>query len=345
MNNKKLQYLINKIINQEFDSLLENHTLIQEGDDVIYKAFIEPFKDIVDTAVHSTKTIAAQTGSDLLKTIKMGVMTLLPFVGPKELDNIEKQADAQLQKYLNGLDDQYKDVLQRNIESMQTRDAKYFSFFLRPDLFFAKQIATGAPLAALELLDTLSLGNEKVRALKNKVENIHKTVNPPGASGGPFSGGGGMSGGGYVDYDIGDGGLEETLQGKQKIAVKKEIEALLDDPEIVNAMKNNPIIQGIAKTQAQAVIDRAGALSKANTFEDVKKFMGTDASKMEAELTKNFPKEATPEEVKQLLDGVVPEIKNMYKSIYKNYLTNFLKLDNLYPKDIQKAIQKIDQLS
>ncbi len=344
MNNEKKNELKKLIESVVEEALLEQQTtLLKEGDDVIYKAFIQPFADVIDTAVHSTKTLATKSGSELLKLAKMSTMSLLPFVGPEELDEIENEFDSKLNNYLQGLDDEYKDVLQRNIDALGTTDAKGFSFFLRPDLFFAKEIATGTPVVALDFLDTITLGNPKVKKLKNKFANIHKRKNPPGAGGGPLSTGGGGGAGSYVDYDMGDGGLEEAATNP-KLQMKKEIQALLKDPEIIQAMKNNPVIKDVAKLKAQSVIDRASKVLKSNSFEDIKKHMGPEGEKLEQEATKNFPPEATPEEKDKLLQSMVPEFKNMLKQIYKNYLTNLLNLDSLYPEDIKNAIKKIDQL-
>ena len=336
---------------RELKRLIESivtETLIKEGDDVIYKAFIQPFTDVVDTAVHGAKTMATKTGSDLLKVAKLSTMSLLPWVGPRELDNIESQFDQRLNSYLDGLDQEYKDVLDRNIQNLGTTDAMAFSFFLRPDLFFAKQIATGTPVVALDMLDTLTLGNAKVRNLKNKLASIHKRKDPVGSGGGPMSGGGGY--GDYMGGDMGGDAFEEAVQPQQqqrpnpKLQMKKELEALLKDPEIIQAMKDNPIVKDMAKMKAQAAIDRASELMGAKTFDDIKKHVGKDAASLETQATKDFPPNVSPEEKMQLLDAMVPEFKKMYGQIYKSYLTNLLNLDAMFPDDIRKAVAKLDQL-
>jgi hypothetical protein len=385
---KALKRLIESVVAEEVAPAVK---LINEGDDVIYKAFIQPFKDVVDTAVHGAKTIATKTGSDLLKVTKMTLMSHLPWVGPKELDNIEAQFDQRLGSYLDGLDQEYKDVLDRNIENLGTTDALAFSFFLRPDLFFAKQIATGTPVVALDMLDTLTLGHPKVRNLKNKFADVHRRKNPVGSSGGPMSGGGGGGMGGDAGYGgMGDGGdsFEEAIKPRQpnsvplpqkpqpapqqpapqqqqqqqpaaqqqqqqqaptgqqdpNEALKQELEALLKDPEIIQTMKDNPVVKDVAKLKAQSAIDRASSLMSAKTFEDIKKHAGTDAAALEQKVTADFPPETTPEEKQQLLDATVPEFKKMYGKIYKSYLTDLLNLDDMFPGDIKKAIAKIDQL-
>ena len=341
------------------ESVVKEEITLKEGDDVIYKAFIQPFTDVVDTAVHGAKTMATKTGSDLLKVVKMSTMAHLPWVGPRELDNIEDQFDGRLKSYLDGVDQDYKDVLDRNIENVGTTDALAFSFFLRPDLFFAKQVATGTPVVALDMLDTLTLGNSKVRSLKNKFANIHRRKNPVGSGGGPLSGGGGSGGGG--DYmrgdDGGGGGFEEAVKPPQpgmqqlqpqtqnpNVQLKQELDALLKDPEIIQAMKNNPVIKDVAKLKAQSAIDRASSLMGAKTFEDIKKHAGKDAGALEQKVTKDFPPEASPEEREQLLNATVPDFKKMYGKIYKTYLTDLLNLDSMFPDDIRKAVAKLDQL-
>ena len=326
------------------ESIVAEEVILKEGDDVIYKAFIQPFADVVDTAVHGAKSLATKTGSDLLKLSKMTVMSHLPWVGPKELDNIEDQFDQRLNSYLGGLDQEYKSVLDRNIQNLGTTDALAFSFFLRPDLFFAKQIATGTPVVALDMLDTLTLGNKKVRDLKSKFANIHKRKNPVGSSGGPMSGGGG---GDYMGGDDGGDAFEEAVNPKQKspnVQLKQELDMLLKDPEIIQAMKNNPVVKDVAKMKAQSAIDRASGLMSAKTFDDIKKHVGKDAGVFEAKVTKDFPPEATPEEKEQLLNAMVPEFKKMYGKIYKAYLTDLLNLDNMFPDDIRKAVAKLDKL-
>lgn len=340
-NKQRLKRLVESIVSEE----IEKPVLLTEGDDVIYKAFIEPFKDVADTAIHGLKKVASTGVSDLRKVTKMAFMSLLPFVGPAELDNIEAEADQRLDKYMSGLDQQYQDVLQRNVDALGTRDAKYFSFFLRPDLFFARQFATGAPLVALDFLETLTSGNDKVTALKNKVADIHATKDPVGAPSGPMSGGGSA---GYMDGD--DGGFMEEAanpqqaQQDQKLAIKKEIQALMTDPSVIQSMKDSPIIKGVANSKVQAVLKRAHDLNKAQTFEQVKKFIGSKAMEIEKKILENLPEDVTPEQQQELLDAQVPEVKKMFKGIYKSYLTDFLKMDSFYKKDVQTALGQLEQL-
>lgn len=341
-NKQRLKKLVESIVSEE----IEKPVLLTEGDDVIYKAFIEPFKDVADTAIHGLKKVASTGVSDLWKVVKMTFMSMLPFVGPAELDNIEAEADQRLDKYMSGLDSEYQDVLQRNVDALGTRDAKYFSFFLRPDLFFARQFATGAPLVALDFLETLTSGNDKVTALKNKVADIHATKNPAGAGGGPMSGG---TSGGYIDGDDGGYMQEEAAnpqqaQQDQKLAIKKEIQALMTDPSVIQSMKDSPIIKGVANSKVQAVLKRAHDLNKAQTFDQVKKFIGSKGPEIEKKVLENLPPETTPEQQQELLDAQVPEVKKMFKGIYKSYLTDFLKMDSFYKKDVQTALGQLEQL-
>ena len=81
----------------------------------------------------------------------------------------------------------------------------------------------------------------------------------------------------FTQNAIKQGLFPENIGNMAPIEIKK----LLQKPEIQNAIKNNPLVQIVDNSKIDAVIQRISDLMKINEYEELKRFMGADFSKLE----------------------------------------------------------------
>ena len=115
---KNLKILIESVVAETLAK--DSKQTVLKEQDLMYKIFVEPFKDIIDTATHGLKKITAVTGRNLLKTAAQSVALLIPWISNEEIKTLEAEANADIKSYVDSVDEEYRDVLDRNIDALMT---------------------------------------------------------------------------------------------------------------------------------------------------------------------------------------------------------------------------------
>lgn len=347
---RKLKKLIEELVSQE-----TQESLIKE-ESVFVKAFVEPFTDIAQTAFAGIKKNAATLLGNASKLAKQAAIAALPFVAISEMDRIGKEEEQKLRERLGEIDSEYADVLERNWETLRTRDMAGIGFLLNPQAGLASELVKRAPATGLGILEVLTGGNPKVTELRKKSQKLYQKVLPPGAGTSTgFGGGGGWDFGG----DFGDGGFGESVSYKlqeqqpavnftkdeldQKIA--DVVQGLLKKPDVQRAIEENPILQSLQATAIDVIMDRAKKVAKFNKYEDFKNYMGsTEFGKFENKLKETLPPEATPEQLAEVETAMVPELKQTYKKVFAQQLQDLVKNAPNMAKEVKAANTEISKL-
>lgn len=203
---------------------------LKEDQGVLYKAFIEPFTDVVQTARAGLESSIASVTRNARKVAMQAGAAALPFVAASEVTRLGHDENERLKQKLGEIDAKYGDVLDRNIQALKGKDPAGIAFLMNPALALGAHFgawaagkgvgaASGAVSGNLEFLGILTAHVPVVGALFTNLSGkfgtlsqkasdlgtavVHKPVSSAG-----FSGGGGGGYGDMGDYGggFGDGG-------------------------------------------------------------------------------------------------------------------------------------------
>ena len=183
---KRQRQLLEVFIEEAVDEALKDKILYEQQNysgDMLYKAFAEPFTDIFKTAQHSAEKIFATASSEAGTLAKQLAFLLIPFIKPDagSLKNMAAQDRQKMASRLGQIDGKFKDVIDRNWKAFNNPDVWGTLFLMHPQLAIAQKLSVKAPEVALELLSTLTGGNESVE----RILNSYRQMRTGGGAGGP----------------------------------------------------------------------------------------------------------------------------------------------------------------
>lgn len=257
----------------------------------LYATFIQPFADIVQTGAYAVKRIGNVAQNEFLSVLKQTAAAVVPFVAADTMDELKQESREQLSKSLEGLDKQYADVINRNIDAVINQtDVWGLAFLFNPGMLLGSKLLLKTPELAASFIGSMLAGTQignylltwanELEALNNDPASVFFSQRKNGSSGsssggtsvdwGAGSHGGGSDGGGGYDMDIG-GYLEEQFQQtqparpqqltpQQQQAInkwaaqrKKQLQA-----QINQTLKNQNTIKGIATSGIGKRMQKAG---------------------------------------------------------------------------------------
>lgn len=371
-NKKKLERLIESIV---VELLQEEEDIVTQ--DPLIKIFISPFTDVIKTAKGELEKTAAVGYSNFKNLTKQAAALAIPFIAPSIIGDIQEKSEQELEQRLNKINDRYAEVLKRNWDTIRGRDVWGITFMLDPTFGIANKFAMRAPYATLGALEVLTGGNPKVTELKEKARKLVQHVTPAYLSsfgGGSGGGGGGIGGGGYGGFwgeigDMGFGGFGESInyvteqqaqaqqQGqsknqpqytpeqikKIKDKLAKAVIALKSDSAVQKSLQNSKIVQELQTGAFEAIEETLNPVLKATTYEQLESAIGPEFSKFKQELMKLAPEELKkPENLKELQQALVPQIKQAYKNVLIKQLQRISKQHPNVSEQISKLIQQIN---
>lgn len=338
----KLKSLIERIVKEELGKINEDYR-----DEVVYKAFVQPFTDIVDTAKHGMKQLGAVTANNIAKTVKQAVPTFIPMIG-WSVSKIGEEQEKKLQSKLASIDKEYADVLKRNWDTLRTRDVSFILFMMDPKLYLGSSMALKAPEVAFEVLDSL-IDSPTVSKWHQVFQDLNTKVLPPksGATGGQTNSGfgsgtafmDGESGGGYSESKKVSGKVlkeeltKDVIDQKASVTLKR----ILADKTIQRKLDNSPVVQEMQKAALRVFIEKAREVSDFNSINDFKSFFGSDFDKVYNDLASKVD-----EKEKSNLDEIlIPELKAQYIQVITKYLEQLKSQSPAGEQEIKRAIAEI----
>lgn len=274
----------------------------------LFKAFIEPFTDVVKTAVGETKQLVRR-GHTLLRVAFETVMTTLIPILTDSYDEIFAEEKADLER----IKGDYADVYARTDEALKG-DAEALAFILAPGAVAAKGVFNHAPTAAASMISVLSGGKS------DKYFGTGWTG--PGRSGGRASPGS-VFGDSKSFYGR---RLDEKDDKKKKPKItSKEIAAAMNDPDVVDAIKKKTAglrqeILEAKKNKLKAILEKSKAVLTAKTAADVAKAIGDKSAVDDAKKKVLASKDAKDMDPKQL-DAIFAELpKTAGPMLQKSFL-------------------------
>lgn len=359
---QKLQTLIESMVRE----VLAEQDIVME--DPLLKVFVQPFTDVIKMANAEIQKNLVNIRGNVKSLAKQAAILAIPFLSVKMISDTHKEAQEQIKQKLGAIDQKYADVYQRSWDHLRSRDMWGIHFLLNPTMGITSKFAMKAPLATLNILETLTAGGlspenaERLQKAKEFATKLAKPVSPNYSGGGSAAVGG--WGGGYDDGDWGDfGGFGESVsrlkeqqaqpqaqqvQGAQQPNEKdqlaklgKFVEAFKNQPDVQAALQNSKAAQSLRQGAFEAVMAAAAPVLQAQNYAALSKALGDQLQKFEAETLKDVPEDIKPEELQQFKEAMVPDIKNAYKQVLIAQLSKQTTGDKVADKNLQKVIAQI----
>lgn len=327
-------------------------------DEPLYKAFIEPFTDIIQTARRGAERVLTTTSGELGILTRQIVSMLIPSLAtPEELSEKAKKERARIEQRLSSIDKRFKDVIERNWSTLNDLDTWGTFFLINPSLAIGQKLVTHAPGVALELLQSLTAGhNQKITELLKKYRDlrtggeygnldIHKAAFQYGPPWGDHGNEGGIS-------------LEQAIP-QQQTAVKQvpmtsqdidkwfaaQVKQLLNDPQVKQQINSSSLTKAMQQEAVNLILNSAKENIPKITFETIKQKAGDKLkSAIEKFVSKTGKQKIDIENDKEFQKTIVDSLKAAAKEPYIKQLESLLKLNPSVAQYVSQAIQTINNL-
>lgn len=346
----KYSYL-EKIIKEHVENVLseqsdENYI----ADDPLVQTFIRPFTDVIQTAKHGVEKISRITQHNAKNIAGSIAASLIPFMSWE----ISEETEQKFKQKLSEIDEEYREVLERNKSALQGRDTWGITFLLNPTLGLGTYALRKSPIAALDALESLSGGADVVRDLKQKAQDTlgFKTPGDEFSQGGVSSMGlGTLGGGGGIGGESYNPSLAEQQTGQKQQEQDPEEEVMnmiqntLQDPKVQQQIANSEATQQMRQVAYDIVNEMVEEVLKIDDWESLKKYMDNEASKLEQQLNNSLPEEASDEEIDMVKDELIDQFKQYYIDVLAKQLDRIAEKSPSIKKDIQKLKKKLQSKS
>ena len=338
-----LEAMIKKIIKQE-------DLMVEEFEDPLAKVFLQPFVDVVDTARHGLEKTTAKAWNNIGNLAKHAAMVMIPGINLK--DSIQA-SEQKLKARLGEIDSEYRDVIQRNYDMMKTRDLWGIAFFYNPALLVGSKYALKAPELALGTLEALTGGNPVIKTMKTRLQGLQQRVRGDRALSAGVDGAGWV-GGGMGDDGGGDFGFESVIREQDAAAppgpgadipknIADQINKAAMHPTVKAAIASSPLVAQMKAIASSVLIEQVQDALNFSTYDEMLA-KHPKMKQQEAQMLQSLPEDATEEQIAQLKEAMLPEIKTNIKSMYIKQLQAMATQTPEIKQDLSATLQQINKL-
>ena len=320
---------------------IRNSLVVESSEGVtgsgLYKAFIQPFTDVLKTAVGKTKEITRSAATLLNVSFRTIATTLIPGLRSRYSKIFEKEKQD-----IEAIRSKYKDVYDRTDNAFGS-DTKLLAFMASPAVTMGVFAAKAAPGATKELLSAITGGySDKLLGSAGKAVSkaAKKTLDPE----------------------------KETKGGRQENRHRRlpalhedkqsDLESRLKDPDFLAKALSSPAAQEMQRDATEvyrntlksvyAQVD--AALKKADSLDGLEKMLGESSPELKGKFAEL--KRLPAEEKKKSADVLLKETRDSIKKLYVEQLKK--KIEEVkaagipeeaqFVKDYARTIQKIEEL-
>ena len=212
----------------------------------LYRVFVKPLVDVVDTAVGKTKELSSRALTLAHVAFETLVTTLVPF-----FSDSYKEIFAAEKKRLGNIRNEYKEVYQSNWDAFRDNDVFWTAFCYAPWAIMTIKFFKQSPHTTGRLVSALT-GGAADRVLGRMLGDWNRAYRPP-ITGLNYTG---TSSGMGADTGIHvEGTVLEDDEGKKKKGAQDLAKAarVLTSPKFIDLLKKSPVAQGLAQ-EAQAAV-------------------------------------------------------------------------------------------
>lgn len=215
----------------------------------LYRVFVKPFVDVVDTAVGKTKEATSAAYTLARVAFETLVTTLVPF-----FSDSYKEIFADEKKRMAGIRKEYGEVYQSNWDAFRDNDAFWTAFCYAPWAIMTIKFFKQSPRTAGRLMSALT-GGAADRVLSRMLGDWNRAYRPPitGLAYTGTSSGAGPDTGIHVESVV----AEDKERPRRKGSEDKLDRAarVLTGPKVMGLLKDSPIAKGLAQEAQEVVRD------------------------------------------------------------------------------------------
>jgi len=346
----------NKVLLQRLIEATVEESFLKED---LVGVFAEPFMDIFKTAKHGLETsIKSITGNVKKVAMQLGAAAL-PFIASSEVTRLGADENEKIKAALGELDSEYADVLQRNWDTLRTRDVAGLAILFNPSMALGGHAALQAPALGLGVLEILTGGHPAVRNLRQKAQQLSTKVLPP--TSGDSAGGG--SGGSLYDDDYGWGGdfgeavtsrsgklllEQQPIKGFTKQQLDQKVaeltQKLIARKDVQQALQNSLVTKALKTSALDAMVERAQKVATFTTVAQFEQHMGSEFQKFAQQIENQIPRDTDPQTLQEFEKQQVLELKKAYKKFYEKYLQDIVNKTPGIGPEAQKAQRILNKL-
>lgn len=305
--------------------------------------------DVVDTAKHGLSKVSATAWNKIGSLAKQAAVLAIPFVSIRD---IEQKANARLEQSLAKIDADFGDVIKKNVDALNNSDFWGLAFAFAPHQFFTNKVAKKVPEVSLGILDALT-GHKfpVVSKLQNQLSGIKSNIfkgADGGASGG--TGFGDIYDYGDIGYDFGESVMREQAQqtqpNEEQVNTKAAaaVQKLVQNPKVQKELENSPKAKAMKQAATESIITTLQEYLAFETPEEMKKVFGSNFEAYKRELEDLLPEGATEEQVAELWNQMIPQVKNNIKAMYIKQLQSVAQQVPAASEEIKNLIGQIKNL-
>ena len=330
------------------------------GDDM-YKTFIKPFVDVVQTTTGKAKEMSVKTQTMIRVVFETLATTIVPI-----LRDDYKQAFDNEKKALDKIRSEYAEVYQSNWDAIFNADVAAAAFFYSPATFFTVAFVRKAPGVALDMVSVLTGGKLDgwIDRLRSKIPGTkhrdsvksHGNRSSDYSGFGPYKKGdkthlpsGGPSFGadyyeGVVREDVSEGEADAGLEKVVKLLTSDKLKARLEKSPIVKRMQRSG--QAVVRNTLEQVFKQAQGVMTANSLHDLQNKTGSKLKDLDK--LAQVPAGERQKAEQTILSGVKKSMKEFYvknlEAQVKAAVDAGVPQDSPYVQDYMKVISKIKGL-
>jgi len=322
--------------------------------DELYKVFVKPFMDVVDTTMGKTKELSQRTQTLVKVAFETIATTLIPI-----FTDSYKEIFAKEKQELDKIKQEFGEVYQSNIDAFRDNDVFWTAFCYAPAAIITHQLAKRSPQVAVKMISSLT-GGSMDDFLKRVLGKFGGKEAPPKTGldyhGSSPSGGGG--GGNWLGYDSGGGGshsgtTEGVIREDGEEKKQPDIGSVLTNPKLLAKIEESDIVkkmrqeaQGVVRGTLETIYKQASAVMKANSLQDLQHSTGKTVKGVEKLAA------LPPQEKQKAEQAILKTFKQSMKSFYLKNLESQVKQatsagvaeNSPYVQDYTKIIAKIKAL-
>ena len=322
------------------------------GDD-LYKIFVKPFVDVVETAAGKTKEMSQRTQTLVRVAFEAVATTLIPVLRDDYAEIFAKE-----KKEIEKIRSEYAEVYKSNWDAFKDSDVMIAAFMCYPAAFLTTQFARKSPEAAAKLISVLSGGTldswlGKIGKRMGWGEEVLTGLEVGGGGKKSHGGGhGGGGGGGFGDYGM-DFSMEGVLHEKDKPQQQPDVAALLSSDKVKAKLQQSPLVRkmeqegkALVRNTLEQVFKKAQGVLTANSLQQLQQKTGAKIKGMEK--MAQVPQQERQKAEQQLLATAKKSMKEFYvknlEGQVKEAVQGGVPENSPYVQDYQRVIGRIKAL-
>lgn len=314
--------------------------------DELYKIFIKPFVDVVDTTLGKAKEMSVRTQTLARVAFEAIATTLIPVLTDdyKEIFEKEKTEIDKIRK-------EYGEVYKSNWDAFRDNDVLVASFFYAPAALLTYAFAKKSPKVAANLISVLSGGSlDPWLARLSKKSGGGLFSSSPAKTGLDYHGGPDFKHG----YAYGGGTHEFPLESVMREDKEQfDVAKLLSSDKVKDVLERNPIVRrmeqqgrAIVRNTLDQVYKHARAIMTAKSLQELQQKTGVHLKGMDK--LAQVPEEERRHAESAILTGARESMKEYYTRNLEGQLQTALDAgvpqDSPYISDFRRTISKIKAL-